>query len=453
MASSRIITDTLDEVVEGSVWVHRQMLAKGESPYWYTRIKLPEYIESRNSKAQYIRRSTKKRSQQEATQWAIDLFHEMCGNQKLGMPTESRTFSWVFADYQRLQKRGVDAGEVSTNRYQLNESTYQNYFSSFFGEMDISKVNSETILEYKAKRNTQMGLAGGASVRKRTKPSAHTINVENMVLRDILKHAHDKKYIHNIPTIKNNYSQRVPHLDFSADEWAYILKKFDEDIAKSRQQKMVVHEWRYKLMLKTLCQLLVYSGARVGGETNQSLLWDDLRAVEKISGKEKQHHIGTHTECPYDKREIIRVEVLIRNVKYRTKPNPRLVMAIPYLEPALRAWRSASDFVSTGDFVFCHQGDGMNGKPSTPIKSFKNGFERFMKRHTNEEFLLWKDAESPHRTLYSCRHVYATQRLINGDIGVYELSRNMGTSIRELERTYAKALPQSFAKQLTGGLR
>ncbi|MFP6699747.1 MAG: hypothetical protein VCF08_23115, partial [Alphaproteobacteria bacterium] len=44
MASSRILTDTLNEVVEGSVWVHRQMLAKGESPYWYTRIKLPKYI-------------------------------------------------------------------------------------------------------------------------------------------------------------------------------------------------------------------------------------------------------------------------------------------------------------------------------------------------------------------------------------------------------------------------
>ena len=95
----------------------------------------------------------------------------------------------------------------------------------------------------------------------------------------------------------------------------------------------------------------------------------------------------------------------------------------------------------------------MNGEPSTQIKSFKSGFERFLKRHTNEDFLLWKEEESPHRTLYSLRHTYATQRLINGDIGVYELARNMGTSIRELERTYSKALPQAFAKQLTSGLR
>ncbi|MBI06839.1 MAG: hypothetical protein CMM54_07665 [Rhodospirillaceae bacterium] len=449
--SSKPLPNSQTEIVKDAVWLYQQAWNGQILPNWYARIRLPQEIESR--KRQDVRRSTKKESKDEAAQWAIDLYHEMCGNQKLGMPTESRTFSWIFADYQRLQKRGVDAGEVSENRYQLNDSTYRNYLSSFFGEMDIRKVNSETILEYKAQRNTQMGLAGGASVRKRTKPSAHTINVENMVLRDILKHAHDKKYIHSIPTIKNNYSQRVPRLDFSADEWAYILKRFDEDIAKSKQNQVAVHEWRYKLMLKTLCQLLVYSGARVGGETNQSLIWDDVRAVENVSGREKQHHIGTHTECPYDKREIVRVEVMVRNVKYRTKPNPRLVMAIPYLEPALRAWRSASDFGLNNQFIFCHQGDGMNGEPSTQIKSFKSGFERFLKRHSNEDFLLWKDEESPHRTLYSLRHTYATQRLINGDIGVYELARNMGTSIRELERTYAKALPQAFAKQLTGGLR
>jgi hypothetical protein len=52
--------------------------------------------------------------------------------------------------------------------------------------------------------------------------------------------------------------------------------------------------------------------------------------------------------------------------------------------------------------------------------------------------------------LYSLRHTYATQRLINGDLGVYELALNMGTSIRELERTYSKALPQAFAAKLTG---
>jgi len=46
----------------------------------------------------------------------------------------------------------------------------------------------------------------------------------------------------------------------------------------------------------------------------------------------------------------------------------------------------------------------------------------------------------------------ATQRLINGDLEVYELALNMGTNIRELERKYSKALPEAFASQLASGL-
>ena len=448
--TSKPVPHTQTEILEAAVWVYQQEWNGKVLANWYCRIRLPETIESR--KRQEIRRSTKKPNKEQAAQYAVDLYHEMAGNQKLGMPTESRSFAWMFRDYQRLQKQAVEAGEKSENRYQFNETTFRNYLSKFFGEIDISKVNFEKVLEYKAFRNSQMGLAGGATVRKKTNPSPHTINVENMVLRDILKHAYDKRYINSIPTIKNNYAEKNPRLDFTAEEWTYMLKRFDEDIDKSRQNKVAVHEYRYKLMLKTLCQFLIYSGARVGRETNQSLTWNDIKIVEEKYLRETKFDVGTNANCPYNKRAVVRVEVLIRNVKYRTKPNPRLVMAIPYLEPALRAWRSETNFSHSQNFIFCHQGDGTNGEPSSFINSCKKGFETFLKRHTNDEMILWREDESPHRTLYSLTHSYATQRLINGDLGVYELSKNMGTSIRELERSYAKALPQAFATQLTSGL-
>ena len=226
-----------------------------------------------------------------------------------------------------------------------------------------------------------------------------------------------------------------------------MLEKFDEDIAKSKLETFAVHEWRLKLMMKTFCQLLVYSGARVGRETNQALLWSDVKVV---SGNQK-HPVGTNDDLPYDKEAIDRVEVLIRNVKYRTKPNPRLVMAIPYLERALRNWRSETKFPNENDPIFCHQ-ESMNGEAGAFVKTFRKGFEQFLIRHSNGEFTLWDENEEKHRTLYSLRHTYATQRLINGDLAVYELALNMGTSIRELERTYSKALPEALASQLVSGL-
>ena len=82
---------------------------------------------------------------------------------------------------------------------------------------------------------TKMGLAGEHTIRKKTKPSPHTINRENMVLRDILKHAYEKKFINTIPSIQNNYDDKSPRLDFNAEEWTYMLDCFDKDIAASRR--------------------------------------------------------------------------------------------------------------------------------------------------------------------------------------------------------------------------
>ena len=82
-----------------------------------------------------------------------------------------------------------------------------------------------------------MGLAGEHTIRKKTKPSPHTINRENMVLRDILKHAYEKKFINTIPIIKNNYDDKSPMPNFNAEEWTYMLKRFDEDIARSKKDK------------------------------------------------------------------------------------------------------------------------------------------------------------------------------------------------------------------------
>ena len=445
--SSQPIPNSQIEIIPNSVWIYRQSWNGKPTPYWYARIVLPEYMENRSHRNQAIRKSTKKRNQTEAAIWARDTFHEMCGNQKLGMPADSKTFAWMFADYQRVQELKVRAGEVSEHRFKFNEETYRNYLKPFFANIDVRRIDHEKLLAYKAERMTQMGMAGGSTVRKKSKPSASTLNRENMVLRDVLKHAYSKKYITIMPSISNNANNSTPRDAFSREEWSYMLGKFDEDISKSKLGTFAVHEWRLKLMMKTFCQLLVYSGAREGRETNQSLIWSDIQVVSRG----KKFSVGTNNDLPYDKEAIERVEVLIRNVKYRTKPNPRLVMAIPYLERALRNWRSETKFPKESDPIFCHQ-ESMNGEAGAFIKTFRKGFEQFLIRHSNGKFTLWNKDDEKHRTLYSLRHTYATQRLINGDLSVYELALNMGTSIRELERTYSKALPEAFASKLVSGL-
>ena len=83
---SKPILGSQIEVIPNSVWIYQQSWNGKPLPYWYTRIVLPEYIDNRSHRNQAIRKSTRKKNKEEAKLWATDRYHEMCGNQKLGMP-------------------------------------------------------------------------------------------------------------------------------------------------------------------------------------------------------------------------------------------------------------------------------------------------------------------------------------------------------------------------------
>jgi integrase len=53
-----------------------------------------------------------------------------------------------------------------------------------------------------------------------------------------------------------------------------------------------------------------------------------------------------------------------------------------------------------------------------------------------------------HRTLYALRHTFATWAIAAG-IGLFELSRLMGTSVDQLDRTYGHLLPDSLDRART----
>jgi integrase len=51
---------------------------------------------------------------------------------------------------------------------------------------------------------------------------------------------------------------------------------------------------------------------------------------------------------------------------------------------------------------------------------------------------LLRDSEGKARTLYSLRHTYATQAMLEGQIDIHTLSRQMGNSAAMIERHYGK---------------
>jgi integrase len=49
----------------------------------------------------------------------------------------------------------------------------------------------------------------------------------------------------------------------------------------------------------------------------------------------------------------------------------------------------------------------------------------------------------PHRRLYDCRHTFATWAIESGGIELWYLARVMGTSVTQIEDTYARWLKRT----------
>jgi integrase len=61
---------------------------------------------------------------------------------------------------------------------------------------------------------------------------------------------------------------------------------------------------------------------------------------------------------------------------------------------------------------------------------------------------LLKDGEAKNRTLYSLRHTYATLAMIEGQVDIHTLSRQMGNSAAMIERHYSKLTATMAAERL-----
>lgn len=78
-------------------------------------------------------------------------------------------------------------------------------------------------------------------------------------------------------------------------------------------------------------------------------------------------------------------------------------------------------------------------------KDLDGAFEQFLTKND-----LLYDRNGQKRTLYSCRHSYATWQIVYRGVDHPTLAKNMGTSITMLEQHYSKLTPTLRAKQLTG---
>ena len=402
----------------------------------------------------YERKSTGFKNYKEAERWALDHLDDLKRRWRGNEPLKDKLFSEAYEEYLKEQRALLASHEFTENKITRIETTYKNHLKSFFGHRTLREIDKSLLDEYIAERLTKGGIKGNAggiegdARRKETRPSHYTVNRENSVLRGIFQLALTNRYILQIPKIRYLSSNSVPRSHFDTDQWELIIERLTSDVEQLKAKAHPLDQETYKarLMLKTLVQLIGYSGIRAGRESNQNLKWEHIKVVVQEKGKLARYPIAPAKNGTYNPDNIVHVEILVTHVKHQTKPR-RNVVALPWIESPLRNWRAVTDFAKETDFVFAHQEASPNLKkgmePGHPVKSLRKQFKEFLRANK-----LLVDGNGKNRTLTSCRHSYATFRLTYTRITPMRLVTNMGTSIEMLNRTYSHLIPTDVAESL-----
>lgn len=170
-------------------------------------------------------------------------------------------------------------------------------------------------------------------------------------------------------------------------------------------------------MLCAYMEFMFETGLRPGKE-HQQLTWADCQLVvgQGPSGPTKETHIHIHND---------------------TKTGKRTAVSSEETWLVLQRIRSFSRWIELGDPVFADQ------KTGKAIKCFSKGMSALLK-----QVGLERDRHGDKFSPYSLRHSYATDRLINAQVDVWLLAKNMGTSVEMIRNHYGQDEPQQRAMEL-----
>ena len=274
----------------------------------------------------------------------------------------------------------------------------------YFGEMDVRKLRTHTYQEYLAMLN-----------RKRPDLSPSTLNSLMAAFRNVLKIARNEGVIDIVPATPRAKAKDNPRPFF----------RFHPLVSKDADsyQKLLAGA-------KTMAdEGLVIRGISVTEELYDLLLFLTHSFVRPTTTElySIKHSDVTVGENP--KRLIL----TIRKGKTGYRTSNTMPAAVSVYE---RICERYGDF-QTEDYIFLPNYQNR----TTASKIIQRQFNELL----NRESLELDPQTGKKHMLYSLRHTAICMRIINseGKVNIFNLAKNAGTSVDQIERFYAKYLPLS----------
>lgn len=377
------------------------------SPFYFARI-----LDRRSGK--YKVRSTKETNRIEARKVAEELAREL---QAREAPAE-REFSFrTFAG--RFIERGrqlVEAGErnanyIRTTRLSLDNDTWG--LVRHFGTRDVRELST---------RDWQLFVES----LKHAKLSSSTLGMLTATFRNVLKVARDDGVIERLPDTPRLRQKDKPRSFFrfkpltGKDEWE-SLKQGAKDLASEKivVRGVVVTEELYDFIL-----FCVHSFVRPTSTEVYALKHDDIEVAENPK----------------------RLLVTVRNGKTGRRVANTMNGAVAAYKRLQKRYSNAKG----DDYIFMPHYENRG----TAARVLTRQFNELLKRTG----LKYDKSTDTTRTVYCLRHTAICMRIIlsEGEVNIFNLAKNAGTSVNQIERFYAKHLPldasmarnlQKFAKR------
>ncbi len=365
------------------------------------------YARLRSSPGKYVTRSLKTTVEETAVQAGRRLLFQIEQRAEQGLPPKSKTFSTVIDEYIRFRER--DHAHSKTSAGMLRQiKRVSKFWREYAGHIAVEDINDKVMREFIPWRRDYYAKFDKLPKNAKRHPTDKTLQWDMMLGKAIVKWAAEQGLRGNKPPITASFTPKRKRVRPAFERWEYRLlwRTLCKRIKMARDQRTR----KSRELLRSYVLVLANSGIRTGEANNLH-----IRDVHPFTDEKGRNNYRFVVRGKTGERDaIVRSVAAKRLDKYLTKRRVEDPNGLLFVMP------DGSKIITLIDQLNAALRDA-----------------GIVRSSFGEKY-----------TVYSLRHFYAVNALRNG-VGVFEVARNMGTSIQMIQEYYGKqATPTVFATRL-----
>ncbi|MGY3370248.1 integrase [Bradyrhizobium sp. GM2.4] len=365
------------------------------------------YARLRLSPGKYVTRSLKTTVEQTAVDLGRRLLFQLEHRTEQGLPPKSKSFSAVIDDYIRFRERDHAQGKTSAGMLRQIRRVSK-FWREYAGHLAIEDIDDRVMRDFIPWRRDYYASFEVLPKNAKRHPTDKTLQWDMMLGKAIVKWAAEQGLRGDRPNITATFTPKKKRVRPAFEQWEF--RQLWRTLCRRIKTARDVRTRKSRELLQIYVLIVACTGFRPGEANNVKVR--DAHPFKDEKGRSNYRFVVRGKTGERD--AIVRSVAVKRLDKFLTKRRGEHPAGLLFAMP--------------------------DGSKITTLIDQLNA--------TLRDAGILKNSFGEKYTLYSLRHFYAVQALRNG-IGVFEVARNMGTSVEIIQEYYGKqATAAVFATRL-----